>query len=164
MQGQPHTCLHFTPRRALWLALLTLAHAHRGQSSSAFLGRESPLHPHTSQHRLLQSTPDPSHTATPPPLLETWNASWGGFLPRACTTANLTTLVHWDTSVKPHQCQPDVCGGAVLPDIADLDGLASVADLCAGPLYDTPRTRACLRGRNTLFLGDSVLQVGCKGC
>lgn len=92
----------------------------------------------------------------------TWNTSWGGLLPRACIKSDPATIVHWDTTVFPHRCKPDVCGNAVLTDIKDLDGKALVADICAGPLFDTQRTKDCLSGKNVLFLGDSTLQASCE--
>ncbi|MEW5316481.1 MAG: hypothetical protein WDW38_007853 [Sanguina aurantia] len=65
-------------------------------------------------------------------------------------------FVTWDANASPPRCDPDVCDGATLTDLRDLDGKASVAQICAGPLYDSKRTRACLKDRPLLFLGDST--------
>lgn len=86
-------------------------------------------------------------------------AAWGGDPPAACATADSHAFVTWDANASPPRCDPDVCDGATLTDLRDLDGKASVAQICAGPLYDSKRTRACLKDRPLLFLGDSTIHV-----
>lgn len=85
--------------------------------------------------------------------------AWGGSPPAACATASPDTLVTWDPNSNPPRCVPDVCGGAVLTDLKDADGKVSVAQICAGPLFDAKRTKACLHDRPVLFLGDSTMHV-----
>lgn len=86
-------------------------------------------------------------------------AAWGGNPPSACATAKADTIVTWDTTASPPRCNPDVCGGAVLTDLRDLDGRTNVGQICAGPLFDTKRTQACMKDKRVLFLGDSTMQV-----
>lgn len=85
-----------------------------------------------------------------------WKA-WGGPPPNACLTADPDAMVRWDPQAQ--RCEPDICDGAVLTDMRDLDGRARVKNICAGPLYDTNRTTACLSGKNLLFMGESTMQV-----
>lgn len=85
------------------------------------------------------------------------NGAWGGNPPAECTTAPSDQIVRWNQASS--RCEPDVCGGAVLTDLKDVDGKVSVAQICAGPLFDTRRTIACLKDRPVLFLGDSTMHV-----
>ncbi|MEW5306138.1 MAG: hypothetical protein WDW36_008627 [Sanguina aurantia] len=135
--------------RRLWL-LLALpilcadpSTASRGQGNQTYAPLASPdLRP----GRSLRQTPVRSDL----------KAAWGGNPPAECSTAHPNTIVRWDA--KARRCRPNVCGGAVLTDIRDLNGKASVRNLCAGPLFDSKRTLKCLKGKNVLFLGDSTLQ------
>lgn len=80
-------------------------------------------------------------------------------MPAACATAPADAIVRWNATASPPRCDPDVCGGAILTDIRDLDGKTTVAQICAGPLFDTQRTLECLNNTSLLFLGDSTLQA-----
>lgn len=87
-------------------------------------------------------------------------AAWGGGTPpAACATARADTIVIWDKTASPPRCVPDVCGGAKLTDIRDLSGKADGGQICAGPLFDTEHTKACLKDMRVLFLEDSSMHV-----
>lgn len=64
-------------------------------------------------------------------------------------------LVVWDATAA--RCSPNVCGGAWLPEIADLDGAVPAAMLCDLKLFDTAAARECLQNKRLLLLGDSTM-------
>lgn len=67
--------------------------------------------------------------------------------------------VAWDAEAR--RCVPDVCGGAHLPDLLEVEGRVPAAMLCGMHLRDTAATRACLTNKRIVLLGDStMLEVG----
>lgn len=61
----------------------------------------------------------------------------------------------WDAAAA--RCSLDVCGGAWLPEIADLDGAVPAAMLCDLKLFDTAAARECSQNKRLLLLGDSTM-------
>ncbi len=63
--------------------------------------------------------------------------------------------VVWNADLE--RCEPDVCRGIRLTDLADVGGEVAANVACNTKLYDAASARLCLRGKTVLLLGDSTM-------
>lgn len=77
-------------------------------------------------------------------------------LPSNCTRpAGDDPPVAWNALLG--KCEPDVCRGARLLDLADAGGEVATSVLCGMELLDAAAARSCLRDKRVLLMGDSTM-------
>lgn len=84
----------------------------------------------------------------------------GTSLSRRCTSLpGGDTAVVWDDALD--RCEPDVCRGSFLPELADVSGVVPAGVVCGNKLQDSAAARACLANKRLLMLG--ALQMSLVG-